>query len=57
MCKNIFGGYIYVRSKFSCVCSSHGLCVHAHAHSLEGTLNSQYTLLQQYDIIVIIIAN
>jgi len=27
-----------VRSKFSCVRSSHDLCAHAHAHSLEGTL-------------------
>ena len=27
---------IYVRSKFSCMCSSHDLC--AHAHSLERTL-------------------
>jgi len=34
--KNIFGGSFYVRSKFSCVRSSHNL--HAHAHSLEGTL-------------------
>ena len=38
MCKNIFGRNIYVRSKFSCVRSSHGLCVRTHAHSLEGTL-------------------
>jgi len=38
MCKNIFVGNIYVRSKFSCVHSSHDLCVRAHAHSLEGTL-------------------
>jgi len=36
--KNIFGGNIYVRSKFSCVHSSHDLYVHAQAHSLEGTL-------------------
>jgi len=28
----------YVRSKFSCVRSSHDLCVHAHAHGLEETL-------------------
>ena len=35
---NIFGGKIYVRSKFSCVRSSHDLCAHAHAHSLQGTL-------------------
>jgi len=27
-----------VRSKFSCVHSSHDLCARAHAHSLEGTL-------------------
>ena len=27
MCKeNIFGGNIYVRSRFSCVCLSHELC-------------------------------
>jgi len=31
---------IYVNSKFSCVRSSHNLCVHAHAHSLEGALVS-----------------
>jgi len=30
MCKHIFEGNIYFRSKFS--------CVRAHAHSLEGTL-------------------
>jgi len=30
---------IYVRSKFSCVRSSHKLCARAHAHSLEGTLH------------------
>jgi len=35
--KTFFGTNIYVRSKFSCVRSSHGLCV-ACAHSLEGTL-------------------
>src|SRR6218665_1218712 len=29
---------MYVRTKFSCVRSSHNLCAHAHAHSLEGTL-------------------
>jgi len=39
MCKSIFGRNIYVRSKFSCVHSSHNLCVCAHVHSLEGTLN------------------
>jgi len=27
-----------VHSKFSCVRSSHDLCAHTHAHSLEGTL-------------------
>ena len=32
----VFGRNIYVRSKFSCVRSSHDLCAHAHAHSLEG---------------------
>jgi len=36
--KHIFGGNIYVRSMFSCMRSSHGLCARAHAHSLEGTL-------------------
>jgi len=29
-----------VRSKFSCVRSSHDMGVHAHAHSLEGTLTT-----------------
>jgi len=38
--KNIFGVNIYVRSKYSCVRSSHDLCAHAHMHSLEGTLIS-----------------
>src|SRR6218665_502492 len=28
----------YASSKFSCVCSSHNLCAHAHVHTLEGTL-------------------
>jgi len=36
--KDIFGGNIDVRSKFSCVRSSHDLCARAHAHSLEGIL-------------------
>jgi len=36
--KLIFYRKIYVRSKFSCVSSSHDLCACAHAHSLEGTL-------------------
>jgi len=36
--KHIFGGNSYVRSKFSCVRSSHDLCAHAHANSLEGKL-------------------
>jgi len=31
MCKNIFGGNIYVRSKFSCV--SHDLCARAGTRS------------------------
>ena len=30
--------HLYIRSKFSCVRSSHDLCARAHAHSLEGTL-------------------
>src|SRR6218665_2956391 len=34
--RSIFGGDIYVRSKFSCVCVRLTTCVHA--HSLEGTL-------------------
>src|SRR6218665_819690 len=38
MCKNIFGISIYVRFKFSGVCSSYDLCACSHAHSLEGTL-------------------
>jgi len=39
MCaKNISGGNLYVRSKFSCVRSFHDLSARAHAHSLEGTL-------------------
>ena len=37
MCKNISGRNVYVH-KFSCERSSHDLCAHAHAHSLEGTL-------------------
>jgi len=37
---NIFGRNIYVRLKFSCVCSSHDLCACAHMHSLEGILVS-----------------
>jgi len=40
LCANILGRNIYVRFKFSCVRPSHGLCVRAHAHSLEGTLSS-----------------
>jgi len=36
--KHIIGGNIYVRSKISCVRSSHNLCARAQAHSLEGTL-------------------
>jgi len=28
----------FMRSKFSCVRSSHDLCARAHAHSLEGAL-------------------
>ena len=39
ICANIIGRNIYVRFKFSCVRSSHGLCVCARAHSLEGTLS------------------
>jgi len=38
MSKNMFWRNIYVCSKFSCVCSSHGLCACAHTHSIEGTL-------------------
>ena len=38
ICAKIFGRNIYVRSKFSCVRSSHDMCVRAHTHSLEGTL-------------------
>ena len=36
--KHIFGRNIYVHSKFYCEHLSHDLCVHAHVHSLEGTL-------------------
>ena len=36
--QNSFGRNIYVRSKFSCVRSFHGLCARHNAHSLEGTL-------------------
>ena len=40
--QNIFGCPEHlsgvVRSKFSCVHSSHSLCARAHTHSLEGTL-------------------
>jgi len=36
--ENIFKKNIYVRSKFSCVRSSHDLGARAHAHSLDGTL-------------------
>ena len=38
--KASFERKIYVRSKFSCVCSSHNLCARTHAHGLEGTLLS-----------------
>jgi len=39
--KNIFVR-IYVRFKFSCVCSSHGLCVRAQAHTqaLRGNIEA-----------------
>ena len=37
MCKTIFGWNIYVRSKFSCVRSSHDQCARAHVHT-EGAL-------------------
>ena len=42
MCKIIFGRN-FVRSKFSCLRSSHGMCARAHAQSLEGTLLSSQT--------------
>jgi len=35
-----FGRNIYVRSKFSCIHSSHDQCAGAHAHSLVGALVS-----------------
>jgi len=47
MCQNIFGRNINMRSKFSCVCSSHSLCERAHTHSLEGTL---HTIIHTYII-------
>jgi len=45
MCKNIFEGNIYVRSKFSCVRSFHDLCAYTHAHALEGTLVESVTFI------------
>jgi len=36
--KYIIGRNIYVRSKFSCMRSSHDLCARARAHSFSGTL-------------------
>src|SRR6218665_459872 len=57
--KHIYGRNTYVRSKFSCMRSSHGLCAHAHMHSLEGTLliTSFFFLLvfRIYNNIIIII--
>jgi len=38
--KSIFGRKIDVRSKFTCVRSSHGLYAHAHELSLEETLDA-----------------
>src|SRR6218665_12218 len=46
---------IYVRSKFSCVHSSHDLCAHAHAHSLEGTLHSSNHQIDHHTIYMIYI--
>src|SRR6218665_3107195 len=37
LCANILDRNIHVLFKISCVCSSNGLC--AHAHSLDGTLS------------------
>jgi len=36
--KSFLEGTFYVHSKFSCVRSSHDLCMSAHAYSLEGTM-------------------
>ena len=44
--KDIFGSKIYVRSKFSCVRSSHDLCARALAHSLEGTLDGRWSVTE-----------
>ena len=44
MCKQIFVKIFFVRSVFSCVRASYDLCAHAHAHSLEGTLPTTWTL-------------
>src|SRR6218665_3952529 len=39
MCKHIFGRNIYVHFKFSCACSSQGLCVHTPAQLRAAVLN------------------
>jgi len=54
MCKTFFEGPFYVRSKFSGVRSSHGLCAHAHTHSLEGTLVSTCGSWAKHTIILFV---
>src|SRR6218665_641506 len=43
--KTFFERNIYVRSKFSCVHSSHNLCASTHEHSLEGMLTMIFLIL------------
>jgi len=38
ICANIIGRNIYVRFKFSCVRSSHGLCARAQCAQLRGNI-------------------
>jgi len=52
MCKHIFEEECFVRSKFSCVRSSHNLWAHAHAHSLEGILDRTKSPVSQSVILI-----
>jgi len=45
--KPFLEGKFYVRSKLSCVRSSHDLCERAHMHSLDGTLVTGLYLVTQ----------
>ena len=44
LCKNMFGRNIYVRSKFSCVRSSHGLCARAQLRVNIGRDHTECTM-------------